>query len=184
MQIITGKYRARKLVAVEGDSTRPTLARVKESIFNLIQGKVQGSKVLDLFAGSGAFGAECISRSAEEVCFVDQEQKAINAIKTNTKKMSENFRIIKSDYLSALSKLSSENKTFDIIYLDPPYKSDFAITALQKIYELKLLNDEGIIVVEHESENDLLKLPSYYIIEKTRKYGIAYVDILRMKEEK
>ena len=86
MQIITGKYRARKLVAVEGDSTRPTLARVKESIFNLIQGKVQGSKVLDLFAGSGAFGAECISRSAEEVCFVDQEQKAINAIKTNTKK--------------------------------------------------------------------------------------------------
>lgn len=183
MQIITGKYRARKLVAVEGDSTRPTLARVKESIFNLIQGKVQGSKVLDLFAGSGAFGAECISRYAEEVCFVDQEQKAINAITTNTKNMSENFKIIKSDYLSALSMFSRENKSFDIIYLDPPYKSDFAVRALKKIDELSLLNNDGIIIVEHENENDLLNIPDCYIIEKTKKYGIAYVDILRLKEE-
>ena len=71
MQIITGKYRARKLVAVKGETTRPTLARVKESVFNLIQGRVENSVVLDLFAGSGAFGAECISRGAKKVFFVD-----------------------------------------------------------------------------------------------------------------
>ncbi len=183
MQIITGKYRARKLIAVSGDTTRPTLARVKESIFNLIQGKVQGSRVLDLFAGSGAFGAECISRGANAVYFVDREQNAINTIKENTKNMSEDFKIIKSDYLSALAEFAREGMTFDIIYLDPPYKSDFAIKALQKLADLSLLAQKGIVIVEHESENDLLKMPSYYIIEKTKKYGIAYIDILSKKEE-
>ena len=85
MQIITGKYRARKLKAVDSDATRPTLARVKESIFNLIFDKISGSVVLDLFAGSGAFGAECISRSAKKVYFVDSSNDAIKTIKINTK---------------------------------------------------------------------------------------------------
>ena len=85
MQIITGKYRARKLIGVDAETTRPTLARVKESIFNLIQFDIEGSVILDLFAGSGAFGAECISRGAKKVYFVDSESKAIQTIKTNTK---------------------------------------------------------------------------------------------------
>ena len=183
MQIITGKYRARKLVAVIGDTTRPTLARVKESIFNLIQFKVAGSVVLDLFAGSGAFGAECISRGAGKVYFVDREQNAINAIKENTKNMSEDFKILKTDFISALSELSRDEIKFDIIYLDPPYKSDYAVRALEKINELNLLAEDGIVVVEHESENDLLKMPACYIIEKSKKYGIAYVDILSKEKE-
>ena len=81
MQIITGKYRARKLIGVDAETTRPTLARVKESIFNLIQFDIAGSVVLDLFAGSGAFGAECISRGAEKVYFIDSNEKAIKTIK-------------------------------------------------------------------------------------------------------
>ena len=99
MQIITGKYRARKLVAVDSMETRPTLARVKESVFNLIFDKIAGSVVLDLFAGSGSFGAECISRGAFEVYFVDQSEKAIKTIKTNTQKMTEKFEILKSSYI-------------------------------------------------------------------------------------
>ena len=79
MQIITGKYRARKLKAVDSDATRPTLARVKESIFNLIFDRISGAVVLDLFAGSGAFGAECISRGASEVYFVDQSDHGLFA---------------------------------------------------------------------------------------------------------
>ena len=81
MQVITGKYRARKLIAVDSDETRPTLARVKESIFNLIASYIENSVVLDLFAGSGSFGVECISRGAKSVVFVDQEEKAIKTIK-------------------------------------------------------------------------------------------------------
>ncbi len=183
MQIITGKYRGRKLIGVNSHSTRPTLARVKESIFNLIQVKVDGSIVLDLFAGSGAFGVECISRNAKKVYLVDNSSQAIVAIKTNTKNMKEDFEILKSDYESALDSFAKQNIKFDIIYLDPPYKSDFAVTAINKINDLKLLNDNGIIVVEHEYQNDLQNIPKCYIIEKSRKYGIAYIDILMENRE-
>lgn len=183
MQIITGKYRARKLVPVDAETTRPTLARVKESIFNLIQDRIDGSIVLDLFAGSGAFGAECISRNAKKVYFVDIEQKAINTIKTNTRNMKEEFEIIKCQFEDALNNFSKKNIKFDIIYLDPPYKSNFAIKSIRMISELNLLNENGIIVVEHEYENDLQNIPNCYIIEKSKKYGIAYVDILGENKE-
>ena len=181
MQIITGKYRARKLIGVDAETTRPTLARVKESIFNLIQWEIDGAVVLDLFAGSGAFGAECISRNAKKVYFVDKEQKAINTIKLNTKNMKEDFEIIKNSFDNALDFFAEKGVKFDIIYLDPPYKSDFAIRSIEKIANLCLLNENGIIVIEHECENDLQNLPKCYIIEKSKKYGIAYIDILRGK---
>lgn len=181
MQIITGKYRARKLVGVDSIGTRPTLARVKESIFNLVQTKIADSIVLDLFAGSGAFGVECISRGAKKVYFVDHEQKAINAIKQNTRQMNEDFEIIKSDYLAALDKFCLTHQKFDLVYLDPPYKSEFALKSLEKMAELELLNSGCTIIIEHDGTNDLKNLPSCYIIERSKKYGIAFVDVLLYK---
>ncbi|MBQ8425169.1 MAG: 16S rRNA (guanine(966)-N(2))-methyltransferase RsmD [Clostridia bacterium] len=183
MQIISGKYRARKLIGVDAETTRPTLARVKESIFNLVQGKISGRIVLDLFSGSGAFGLECVSRFAKKVYMVDKEQKAINTIKINSKNMIEDFEIIKSDYLSALESFKNKNIKFDLIYLDPPYKSDYAVKSLELISMYNLLNNDGIIIVEHEQENDLQIIPKCYIIEKSRKYGIAYIDILSQTKE-
>lgn len=184
MQIITGKYRARKLVSIKSESTRPTLARVKESIFNLIQTEIEGRVVLDLFAGSGAFGAECISRWAKAVYFVDKSSEAISAIKQNTKNMKEEFYIVNQDYSDALSSFRAKGICFDIIFLDPPYKSDFAKRSMERIFEMDLLSEGGIIVVEHEGENDLQKLPECYIMEKSRKYGIARIDIFRNKRDK
>ena len=178
MQIITGKYRARKLLAVDADSTRPTLARVKESIFNLIQGEIDSKVILDLFAGSGAFGCECISRNAKKVYFVDHEKKAINVIKQNTRNMNEDFEILNMGYEDALLKFSNSNVKFDLVYLDPPYKSDFAVKSLNILYEKQLLNDGALVVIEHDSQNDLQNIPDCYIIKKSKKYGIAYVDIL------
>lgn len=179
MQIITGKYRARKLVSVKGETTRPTLARVKESVFNLIQGRVNESVVLDLFAGSGAFGVECISRGAKKVFFVDSELEAIKTIKINTKNMTEDFEILNKDFESALESFSSKKLKFDLVYLDPPYKSDYAIKALNTLQKMDLLQIGATIVVEHEFKNDLQNLDECYIIEKSRKYGIAFVDILK-----
>ena len=182
MQIITGKYRARKLKAVDSDATRPTLARVKESIFNLIFDRISGSVVLDLFAGSGAFGAECISRGASEVYFIDESEKAIKTIKQNTLNMTEKFEIIKSDFISALNKFALLGKKFDIVYLDPPYDSDYAVKALNLLHEKNLLATGATIVVEHKLANDLQNMPKCYIMEKSRKYGIAYVDVLGIAE--
>ena len=181
MQIITGKYRARKLESVEGDTTRPTLARVKESIFNLIQFKVAGSMVLDLFAGSGAFGAECISRGAKKVVFVDKERKAVTTIQKNTRGMTEDFEVINQDFESALKMLSSKKIKFDIVYLDPPYKAGYYEKCLSMLHEFSLLNDGATIVVESDSIKTLQNLGNCYIIEKSKKYGIAFVDILTYK---
>lgn len=181
MQIITGKYRARKLVGVDAETTRPTLARVKESIFNLIQGEIAGSVVLDLFAGSGAFGAECISRGASKVYFVDHEPKAIKTIKINTKNMNEDFEVLNMKFVDALSLFEKQNIKFDLVYLDPPYKSDYAVKSLEILSQKGLLNPDAIVVVEHEMQNDLQNMPDCYIIKKSKKYGIAYVDVLTLK---
>jgi 16S rRNA (guanine(966)-N(2))-methyltransferase RsmD len=155
---------------------------VKESIFNLIFDRISGSVVLDLFAGSGAFGAECISRGAQEVYFIDEADKAIKTIRQNTLNMTEKFEIIKSDFVAAINKFASMNKQFDLVYLDPPYDSDYALKALKLLEEKNLLADNATIVVEHKLANDLQNMPKCYIIEKSRKYGIAYVDILGVAE--
>lgn len=181
MQIITGKYRARKLESVEGDTTRPTLARVKESIFNLIQFDIAGGVVLDLFAGSGAFGIECISRGANKVVFVDKERKAVSTIQKNTRGMTEDFEILNHDFETALRILSSKNFKFDIVYLDPPYKAGYYEKVLNMLDELSLLNDGATIVVESDSQKTLQNLGICYIIKKSKKYGIAFVDILTYK---
>jgi len=181
MQIITGKYRARKLFAVDAETTRPTLARVKESIFNLVQWSIADAVVLDLFAGSGAFGAECISRGAKKVYFVDHEQKAIKTIKQNTKNMTEDFEILNLGFEDALKSFCAKGVKFDLVYLDPPYKSDYAMRALKILSENQLLADDATVVVEHAMQNDLQNLPDCYIIEKSKKYGIAYVDVLTFK---
>ena len=178
MQIITGKYKSRKLEAVNSTSTRPTLARVKESIFNLIMNDVSDKVVLDLFAGSGAYGIECISRGAKQVYFVDSEALAIKTIQKNTRNMTEDFKIIKSNFADALSDFKKEQLKFDLVFLDPPYKSGYAATALKLLHKNDLLNENSLIVVEHEFENDLQNIDDCYIIKKSRKYGIAYVDIL------
>ncbi len=178
MQIITGKYRARKLESVAGETTRPTLARVKESVFNLIQFSIADSVVLDLFAGSGAFGAECISRGAKKVVFVDKEKKAISTLQKNTRGMTEDFDILNLDYESALKVLAEKNTKFDIVYLDPPYSAGYYQKALELLDNLSLLNNGAIIVVESDSQKTLQNLPKCYIMEKSRKYGIAFIDVL------
>lgn len=182
MQIITGKYRARKLVAVDSLETRPTLARVKESVFNLIADKIEDGVVLDLFAGSGSYGIECISRGAQRVFFVDQSEKAIKVIKTNTQRISEKFEIIKSSFVDALNSFEKRNIKFDLVFLDPPYDSDFSIKSIELLCNKKLLNNGAILCVEHKLANDLQNLPECCIIKKSRRYGIAYVDILEYKE--
>ena len=147
----------------------------------MIQGEIAGSVVLDLFAGSGAFGAECISRGASKVYFVDHEPKAIKTIKINTKNMNEDFEVLNMKFVDALSLFEKQNIKFDLVYLDPPYKSDYAVKSLEILSQKGLLNPDAIVVVEHEMQNDLQNMPDCYIIKKSKKYGIAYVDVLTLK---
>ena len=177
MRVISGKYKGKNLIGFDIDGTRPTMDRVKESLFGIIQNNIKNSVVLDLFAGSGSLGIEALSNGASEAYFIDNNMDLINIIKKNTIGMNDKIHIMKSDYKNALEILKNSNIKFDIIFLDPPYKLNLINDCLNKIIEYNLLNKNGIIVCEYETEeinNDSL------ILIKDKKYGSKKIKIFTL----
>lgn len=175
MRVISGKYKGKKLEGFDIDGTRPTMDRVKESLFASIQGYVKNSCVLDLFAGSGALGIEALSMGSLECTFVDHNQIALNALKKNTIGL-ENVYILKNDYQEALNIFKNSNKKFDLILLDPPYSLNLINDCLDKIYKYNLLNINGIIVCEYE--NELIDTDKFELI-KEKKYSTKYIRLYK-----
>lgn len=182
MRVISGSARGKKLVSLEGNNTRPTLDRVKESLFNILQFDIADKDVLDLFAGSGAIGIEAISRGAKSAIFCDNSPEAIKIIKTNIEntRSTEKATVLNKDYLQALKYLSANNKKFDIIYLDPPYKTEFANIAIKEIIDLNLLSKDGIIILETDDieKEKSIQREKIEIFDK-RKYGRAILIFIR-----
>ena len=183
MRVISGKARGKKLISLEGINTRPTLDRVKEALFNIIQFKVEDMNILDLFAGSGALGIEALSRGAKTATFCDNSHDAIQVIKTNIESTRnvESSIVINKDYSLALNSLSKQNKKFDIIFLDPPYKTDFGIKSLEAIIKLNILAEEGIIVLETDDEKKEQEIEDIKGLEvfDERKYGKVMLIFIR-----
>lgn len=183
MRVISGKARGKKLISLEGLNTRPTLDRVKEALFNIIQFNVEEKDVLDLFAGSGALGIEALSRGAKTSTFCDNSRDAIQVIKTNIEntKNENNSIVINKDYSLALNSLSKQNKIFDIIFLDPPYKTDFGIKALEAIIALNILAEDGIIILETDDkkkEKEIENIKGLKVFDE-RKYGKVMLIFIR-----
>lgn len=156
MRIISGTARGTKLFTLEGKNTRPTLDRVKESLFNIIQNEIEDSVVLDLFSGSGAIGLEFASRGAKKVYLNDNSKEAVQIIKQNIEKthLSEKVQLFNLDYLKLIQKL--QGKCLDIVYLDPPYKTDFIIQSLNELLKLKLITQDTLIVLKQTMKKELL----------------------------
>jgi len=171
MRVISGKYKGRKLEGFNIDGTRPTMDRVKESLFGIIQNKIQDSICLDLFAGSGNLGIEALSNGAKQCYFVDNNKEVIKILKRNLKDI-PNSILINDDYRSALK---NNNIKFDIIFLDPPYKFNLINKAIEDIINYDLLNDDGIIVCEYETEEIKCNLE----LIKEKKYGSKYIKIYK-----
>lgn len=172
MHIISGKYRGKKLKGFEVDGTRPTMDRVKESLFGMIQSYVGDSKVLDLFAGSGALGLEAISNGAREAYLVDNNIEAIKVIRDNIKNMDDEIKVIKSDYKKFLKETDEK---FDIIFLDPPYRKGLMGKALRVIEERDLLNEGGLVVCEYEYDDFETNLNLF----KEKSYGFKKIKIFK-----
>ena len=183
MRVISGTARGTILQSIDEISTRPTLDRVKESLFNIIQDYTEDAVVLDLFAGSGAIGIEFLSRRANKVYFVEKSNKAINVIKNNLNKtkLSDKTIIYNDDYKIALEKVKQEK--FDIIYLDPPFKEKYAIEAIKLINKYDLLSKKGIIIIEtDEPERDIKEIKNIdikYKMYDIRKYGRVSLIFLK-----
>ena len=163
MRIISGKYKGKKLNGFNIEGTRPTMDRVKESLFGIIQTYIPDSIVLDLFAGSGALGLEAVSNGAKECYLIDNNIEAIKTIKENSQNFEEQLNIIHIDYKKFLK---TTDKKFDIIFLDPPYKEKQLDTSLHIIEERGLLNENGIVICEYEigephTNLELIKEKSY-----------------------
>ncbi len=175
MRVVSGKFRGRTLVAPDGLDVRPTTDRVKENLFNLLQFRIRDAVVLDLFAGSGALGIECISREAKEVWFVDQSAKSIAAINKNLRG-AEFFGGIKhDDFRAVLSSFAS--KRFDLIFLDPPYSKGLGEQAIEIIRDLNLLSEGGLVVFEHLAEVPYEPCEGMRVAD-CRKYGQIEITLV------
>ena len=183
MKIISGKYKGRVLKGFDIKGTRPTMDRVKESVFAMIQDYIKDSAVLDLYSGSGNLGIEALSNGASLAYLVDNNKIAINIINENIKTLNiTNANIIKDDAINVLNNLIKGNIKLDIIFLDPPYETNELTRALSKINSnIDLLSNTGIIVCETTLNIDY-SLYDNFEIYKERKYSDKQVIILKVSK--
>ncbi len=181
MRIIGGKARGTKLYTLEGDNTRPTLDRVKESLFNIIQKDIPESTFLDLFSGSGAIGLEAVSRGAKKAILCDNSKEAINIIKKNIDKthLQEQVELYQLPFERLLNDKIREK--IDIIYIDPPYKTDFVYNAIKIILSKNLIDQDSIVIIETDEEERIIKQMETLNIEivNQRKYGRAHLIFVK-----
>ena len=185
MRIISGVARGTKLYTLEGENTRPTLDRIKEPLFSIIQSEIKDSIVLDLFSGSGALALEALSRGAKRAILCDKSREAIEVIKKNIIKthFEDKVKVLCMDYKKCLDGIDEK---LDLIFIDPPYKLNIAVKAIEIILEKQLLSEDGLIVLEtddEERELQEIKNLNYNIkINNIRTYG--RVKLIFLQEEK
>lgn len=188
MRIIAGRMRGTKLFTLDGLNTRPTLDRVKEPLFSIINFKLEDAVVLDLFSGSGALGLESVSRGAEKAYLCDNSKDAIHIIKQNVEKTKviDKVEINFKNYEKALEDFATRNIKFDIVFLDPPYKTDFAEKATDIIIKRNLLNEDGIIIIETDTKEKVVQnIKNIDVnIYDERKYGRVSLLFLGAEERK
>lgn len=173
MRVIAGTARSLVLVTPAGRETRPTTDRIKETLFNILQPRIPGSRFFDLFAGSGGIGIEALSRGAEFACFADVSRDAIACVRTNLAhtKFTDRAEVYATDALSAIRRMRSEGRVFDIAFLDPPYGKGLEITALAALRQEELLAEDGVAIIETTIGADLTPyLKAGYRVSRIKEY--------------
>ena len=186
MRIIGGNFKGKKILEPKDLKTRPLKDLTKESIFNILNHsskfriEVKNSIVLDLFSGVGSFGLECLSRGAKEVVFIENYMKVLPILKKNLLNLNsvKNYKIIEANIYDEKT-LSSLNQKFDIIFLDPPYRDINLEKLLFHIKSLKLLNNNGILIIHrNKNKNDIF--PKEFTIFEEKKYGISKIIFMSL----
>jgi 16S rRNA (guanine(966)-N(2))-methyltransferase RsmD len=191
MRIIAGTYKSRKLIAPKGDVTRPTSDRARESLFNVLNNLIgfDGISVLDLFAGSGAFAFEALSRGAERATLVEQNRKVIGTINENaeTLEVQDKIEIIIKDVYSWINHLPAPSLKmrggYDIIFADPPYDDSQTVSDLpEAIFSSRLLNVDCIVIIEHRKGSHVV-IPSNSLLIRELESGEAVFSIMKRSVE-
>ena len=182
MRIIAGNMRNRRIEAPEGKETRPTLDRVRENLFNILQTRIDSAAVLDLFAGSGALSFEALSRGAASAVLCDADRKANRVECRNAEVLgcSDRTEIFCCDWRAAVRKLKGRSSRFDLVFLDPPYR----MTDLRDVFdELEdLTHNDSLVIVEHEAKQTVL-FGNGFVKTDERKWGFCGMSFLRKRTE-
>lgn len=185
MRIISGKARGTNLYTLKGNQTRPTLDRTKESLFNILQNDIQDCVFLDLFSGSGAIGLEAASRGAKKVILCDKSKDAIKIIQKNIEKThsEKEAKCYNLDFKELLQTKIHEK--MDIIFIDPPYETNFACQAVKTILENNLLKEDSIVIIETDDDKRILQQIECLDIQiiNHKKYGRAHLIFLKQRYE-
>ena len=177
MRIIAGEFRSRRLEAPQGLTTRPTLDKVREAVFSSLGGSFEGGNVLDIYAGSGANGLEALSRGMEKAYFVDNDRRAVSAIRKNIASLGvqKNTKVLCMADTKALALLKEEGVRFSLIYMDPPYAKQKNSLILSLISEYELLEEGGYTVIESLKEDEFREDYPHLKYERDRVYGISRI---------
>lgn len=179
MRVVAGTYGGRRLKSLSGDQTRPTSDKVKGSIFNMIGPYFDGGVVLDLFSGSGSLAIEAVSRGCFAAVCVEKSFQAIKVIEENIEitKEKEKFSVLKADADHALTQFGQQNKSFDYIFLDPPYAKQKIVAQVERMLELELINPEGLIICEIDVKVQLPDEIPGLSLYKRKTYGTTEIVI-------
>jgi 16S rRNA (guanine966-N2)-methyltransferase len=180
LRIIAGEFKGRRIVAAKGRSIRPTADRLRETIFNILGNCVIGSRILDLFAGTGAMGIEALSRGADYAVFIDRQPAAIQCIQRNLTPLNidHRHRVIRWDIQHSLACLAEDSNGFDIVFIDPPYQAGLIKPTLAHLDQTALLHEGCRIVIEHHRSETIACVPNRFTLRDQRLYGKALVSFL------
>lgn len=173
MRIIAGDAKNKRIVSQKGHSTRPTLERVKESLFGIITPYVEGSVFLDLYSGTGSVALEALSRGAKRAVMIEKDESAVRIIIENVNNLgfSDKCRAYRNEVIRAIEILANKREQFDIIFIDPPYKDMVSVATIEKIVEQGILREGGLVISEHFVAEDMPQEIGKLKKADERKYG-------------
>jgi len=185
MRIISGTSKGRKLVTPKNQSLRPTSDRVKESIFNILREEIEGRMVLDLFAGTGNLGIEALSRGAKRVIFVEKGRHALGLIKRNLTQfgLEERSEVLPIDAIRAIGILKQRGRSFDLIFMDPPYEKGLIEKTLMKLSSHPIYHRDTLLVIEHHRREILPPILHGWNLIRQRQMGETVLSYLTPQED-
>ena len=184
MRVISGRCKGKRLFSVRGLNLRPTSDRVREAIFDILQDQIEGRKVLDLFAGTGALGIEALSRGAGRAVFVEESPRSLTALRKNIEecRMKDRAQVLAREVKSGIRILEAKGESFHIIFLDPPYGKGFVPKTLKALATSSIVSPDTLIVAEHAATDPAFSIPHLECVD-ARKYGGTLVSFFRTQKE-
>jgi 16S rRNA (guanine966-N2)-methyltransferase len=181
MRVIGGNARGRRLKVPKGQPVRPTAAKVKESLFNILARDLPGAKILDLFAGTGNLTIEALSRGAAEAILVDSSVESGKAIRENLRRLhlTDRTKVWITPVTRAAHLLARRGETFDMIFLDPPYERNWVGATLKVIARGGLLRQTGVLIAEHSIREQLESRYDSLVLHDQRRYGSTLVSFFQ-----